>query len=274
MGIFDFLKSSKNEANDHLVSNSPESNENWVTYVTTIDNEHLGSILVDLSFRQTSPIDKLDQLLVVEVPLLTKQENGLPHNNEFEVLRNVEDAVESALRVTGNDVFVGHLYCQSVMSLYHYVPANLDPTYLLADALKTFDGYTHSFRLKPDSEWNGYFDFLCPSPLENQRIGNDMVIANLVEHGDLLDRERQVDHWIYFNAESDRSSFLVEVESRGHKVEELYEDKEFDPPLKVQISRNDKVTTEATDEYILDLWQLANDHNGVYDGWETFIVKE
>ncbi|MEQ1924435.1 MAG: ribonuclease E inhibitor RraB, partial [Pyrinomonadaceae bacterium] len=82
------------------------------------------------------------------------------------------------------------------------------------------------------------------------------------------------EHWIYFASEAERSQFVTIVGEEGFSVEDLSKDEEHELPYKAQISRLDKVTPEATDDYILKLWQLAQDYKGNYDGWETFIVKE
>jgi len=36
----------------------------------------------------------------------------------------------------------------------------------------------------------------------------------------------------------------------------------------------DKVNLESVDEYVLSLWQFAEECNGDYDGWETSVEKE
>jgi regulator of RNase E activity RraB len=45
-------------------------------------------------------------------------------------------------------------------------------------------------------------------------------------------------------------------------------------PYKLHISRIDNVDFDSVDEYVLDLWEFANECNGDYDGWETSIEKE
>ena len=102
-----------------------------------------------------------------------------------------------------------------------------------------------------------------------------MLIQNLISHGDKLDKERQVDHWIYFPTDGDRQQFAKQILAKGFKIEGEGEVEAIDgKPFQLHFSRQDSVTVEATDDYILELWQLATQSNGTYDGWETFVVRE
>ena len=271
MGIFDFLK--RTNGSDNSVPKTVQHQENWAAYLTTIDGEGPGSILVDLGLREIAPRPDLAHLLIVEIPVKNKRENGLPEVEEFDILSEIEESFDSALSAIDR-VFAGHLYCEGLASLYFYVESGIDLEALLKNCMEPFRGYTFAHRVEYDPNWEGYFDFLYPAPIELQRLGNESVIRNLTEHGDNLEKERKVEHWIYFPSQADRSQFLTSIANDGFEVEDLSVDEDYGLPYKAQISREDKVTLEATDEYILDLWQKAQDFNGNYDGWETYIVKD
>lgn len=274
MCIFDFLKGSEGNDNGDSVPEGHVHEENLAVYLSTIDDSSVGSILVDLGLREFAPIAGLTNLLIIEIPMRNARDNGLPLDAEFEILADIEESFQSNLAPVIRRSFAGYLHCEGTMSLYFYVEKNVDLDALLERSIRPFKDYTFKRRLKPDSDWDGYFDFLYPSPIQLQRIGNETVIRNLLEHGDKLEKERMVEHWIYFPSSEDRSRFLSIIGEQGFAVEDLSKDEEYDLPYKAQISRSDKVTLEAIDEYILDLWQLSQDCNGKYDGWETFIVKE
>jgi regulator of RNase E activity RraB len=42
----------------------------------------------------------------------------------------------------------------------------------------------------------------------------------------------------------------------------------------LHIGRVDKADYESVDNYLLYLWELANNYNGSYDGWGCTIEKE
>ena len=47
-----------------------------------------------------------------------------------------------------------------------------------------------------------------------------------------------------------------------------------DSPFALQLSRIDMVDYQSVDKCVLFLWEKAQEFNGDYDGWETFIVKD
>lgn len=272
MGIFDFLKGSNGKTNGDSLP--PKHEENWAVYLTNIDDGAVGSIVVDLGLREVAPIASLTELLIVEIPINNLRDNGLPENEEFKVLSDIEESFETTLSSNISCIFAGHLHCEGTTSFYFYIEEGTDVDGLLEKAIRPFKEYSFKNRRKTDPNWEGYFDFLYPAPIELQRLGNESVIRNLSEHGDDLEKERKVEHWIYFPSEADRSRFLDKIADQGFSVEDLSKDEDHELPYKAQISREDKVTLEATDEYILDLWQKAQDFNGNYDGWETSIVTD
>jgi len=95
---------------------------------------------------------------------------------------------------------------------------------LLETAIGSFDEYSFKHRRKTDPDWEGYFDFLYPAPIELQRLGNESVIRNLSEHGDNLEKARKVEHWIYFATETDRSKFLESIADQAFSVEDPAKD--------------------------------------------------
>jgi len=101
---------------------------------------------------------------------------------------------------------------------------------------------------------------------------NKKTINALVREGDKLIIPREVFHWIYFENESERESYLKDVVLKGFKFvsKNKIEDK-F--PYQLQIKRIDKVDEKSINEYSIYLWEKANEYNGDYDGWETSIEK-
>ena len=59
----------------------------------------------------------------------------------------------------------------------------------------------------------------------------------------------------------------------GFKIESEEKTSDTLRPFKLQISRNDKVEVALISKLTLELRKEAIKCNGVYDGWETFVVK-
>ena len=102
-----------------------------------------------------------------------------------------------------------------------------------------------------------------------------MVVEKLAESGDSLRKARPVFHWCYFRNESDRSRFVERIMGEGFRVENYPEHLQDDErPFGVQISRMDLIDCQNLFEYTLFLWDLAYEHGGDYDGWETSVERE
>jgi uncharacterized protein (TIGR01619 family) len=271
MGIFKYL-SNRSAA---VTLPFPAYQEDWAPYLTTVDSDKVGSVMVDLGLTTLAPVDTRPYRYVVSIGLLHASPNGLPNDQEFSTLSSIEESIQSSLRTQRSAVFVGHLFCEADMTLYFYLPDEQDPVPLINEVLQRFPGYSFRGKLEKDAGWEAYKDFLYPLPIQMQSINNLRVIEQLGSHGDIHEKERQVDHWIYFANEQDRASFIRKLNGKGFRVEgKETVDHTDGKPFQLHISRVDKITPGSADAYILDLWQLAHDCNGDYDGWETFIVKE
>jgi regulator of RNase E activity RraB len=104
---------------------------------------------------------------------------------------------------------------------------------------------------------------------------NRGVLENLKRGGDDLSKPRRVFHWLYFATETDRERCAAAARERGFGTSMLptaeKPDNKF--PLGLQLHRIDSVVPREIDALTLALYDLAQDHSGNYDGWETQIVK-
>jgi hypothetical protein len=57
------------------------------------------------------------------------------------------------------------------------------------------------------------------------------------------------------------------------KDESLLQKDKTDRCYGLSISRRDKVDWDSVNTVVLDLFELANEMDGDYDGWETCLIK-
>lgn len=271
MGLFDrFLKKPVSQE----PKNPPPAQGDWAAYVARIEGGHVGSIVVDLSLSSIAPVRERPIRTAIDVTFLSPQENGFPADSEFDKLASIEETLEHDLVSGLGSIYVGHLYAAGKGSIYFYTSDDSKSNAVVRQTMLGFPTYKYEVRTSSDPEWEGYRS-LYPSPLEMQLIQNHRLIQSLIDQGDKIEEERQVDHWIYFTTNENRQGFVKEIAVKGFKIEDQREVEATDgKPFQLHISRNDPVTVEATDTYILELWQLAEQFNGTYDGWETFLVRE
>jgi uncharacterized protein (TIGR01619 family) len=281
MGLFDKLFNNKKDETPE--TNGAESEENseesgytqeFDFYFTNVDDK-IGSMFVDLGIYSYAPVNDRPNLVWISLKLNTPNEDGLTTSEESNFLYDLEDKLEQELGEKHNGIFVGRLTSNGKRDYYYYLenPMLYDKT--ISEVMVEYPSYTFDYGNKIDAEWNTYFNLLYPSDREMQCLTNRRVVDNLEKNGDPLTKERQVDHWIYFNNNSDRENYINRILQENFKVEssEIDTDSENEQ-YTLQISRIDNVDLDNVNEYVLFLWELANENNARYDGWETSIEKD
>ncbi len=254
--------------------NNENYEEDWAIYFSTIGENQLGSILVDLGFNNTAPIESKSNLISITTFMNNPNKDGLSSAEESSLLNEIEDYFIDLIVSKYNVVYPGRLKYGSKILSYFYCQTTNDFENIYTEIKTQYPNYRFEYNIKEEKDWRAYFEVLYPSEFEMQVIQNGRVIENLESHGDKLEMERQVDHWIYFKSESDRENFLKSIE--GNSFEIVNKDKTSfgESPFSLQLSRIDKVDYESVNEYVMYLCQKAQEFNGDYDGWETFIVKD
>lgn len=248
--------------------------EDWAVYFTTVNENQLGSVLVDLGFNNVAPIDSKSNVITITTFMNNPTEDGLSSSEESETLNQIEDYFIDLVVSKYNAVYVGRLKYDSKILSYFYCEKTSDFENLFTEIKNQYPNYQFDYNVKEEKDWRGYFEVIYPSPFEMQVIQNGRVIENLEKHNDKLEKERQVDHWIYFKSETDRENFLNAIAGMNFNIEDKNTTSTTESPFTLQISRIDKVDYESVNEYVMCLWEKAQEFNGDYDGWETFIVKD
>ena len=273
MGLFNFLKKTQGITEGKPDQSITPHTEDWAPYLTTIDGNKVGSILVDLGLRDVAPISSKPNRLRVDVSMNHPDENGLPIQTEFQALNDIDEKLNSSLSTNVGATYAGHLYCQGVMSLYFFVGESTQLETLLATAMASYPTYRYKYNVDAEETWKTYTDFLYPLPIQLQSIHNQRVVAQIEREGDNLSIKRPVQHIIFFKTEADLERFLNSIQDMGYTVIGKEDVNEGDFKVQLLIERTDSVELKSVDKYVLDLWQKANDAGGEYDGWGSSIVK-
>jgi uncharacterized protein (TIGR01619 family) len=248
--------------------------EEWDFYLTNVDDK-ISSIYLDLGLRKIAPIKNQNNVMWITLRLNNPREDGLSSQEESSRLYDIEDNLVDALLKKFDITYVGRLTGDNKRDLYFYIVDYTLYDKTISDKMTQFPNYKFDYGVKDDKEWSGYFDFLYPSPRQYQSILNRRVIDQLEKGGDSLTKSREVVHWIFFKAETDKTNFLKKIQNDGFIIVDNDYDKTFGEfPYRLHIKRVDKVDQNSLDDYVLYLWNLDNECNGDYDGWETSIEKE
>lgn len=267
MGIFDklFAKESVNTVKEHI--------EDWTSYFSNVDNKY-ASIALDLGFYKIAPIDKKDYILWVSVEMQSPRNDGLSSNEESETLWKIEDEIVESLQDKYQSLFVGRLTSDGMRTLYFYLGKENHHDKDIANIMQRYSSYKYQFGIKKDRKWEGYLNFLYPTPRNFQQIMNQRVIENLKKGGDSLRSSRPVYHWIYFTNENDQNHFLEKIKNMSFKIEnKIFDKTDKNRIFGIEISRMDKVDSQSVNNYAIQLFEFAQECNGDYDGWETSIER-
>ena len=246
----------------------------WDFYVSNVDNK-LSSLFVDLGLYKVAPIENKSNFIWVSVKMNLASQDGLSSSRESEILSKIEDNLVRNINSKFYSTYVGSLTSNGYRDFYFYVGDTTFYEKVLSEFSRTYPDYEIAYGLKTDENWSGYFNFLYPTPQQFQSIQNRRVIDYLERNGDKLTKMREVDHWIYFKTKRDRDLFLKKIMFDGFTVVTQDHDKKSGGlPYKLHIKRIDKVDWNSVDAYVIYLWKLANEYDGVYDGWETSIETD
>ncbi len=248
--------------------------DHWDFYFTNVDDAP-GSIFTDLGIRDSVPDRKRPWLLWCVVDLRDPNEDGFPGDAEATVLRQLERAISRSIERASGAEMVGRISTAGRRAFYFHGPRTERFKEAVDAAMTGFSAYVYKSGFKEDADWSYYLDCLYPSPDQLQQIRNNHTIELLQEKGDALTAPRPVTHWACFANDVDRDGFVAKAVARGFKVVEERDERESNPthPAAVTLERIDSVDWESVNEVTMDLFVMAHDVGGVYDGWETQVVQ-
>jgi regulator of RNase E activity RraB len=105
-----------------------------------------------------------------------------------------------------------------------------------------------------------------------QRAKNREVLDLLHDHGDALERVREIDHWAYFRTPEDRTRFVDACAAAGFPLRDTSESSTSGLKYGARIFHADIPTDSVLHDVTTKICKLAEAAGGEYDGWETQLV--
>ena len=255
-----------------LVSFSQE--DIWDVYMAQYEKGR-GSTVINMSLKENAPMKQYPYLLKTGVRLIKCSEDGLPTQEELNVLNRISDRIKSIIDSNIKNIPTATFSYQCERIDYYYIFDTMEiRKHLESTYQQEFPDYKYSINFRYDKNWDAYLMFLYPNEETYEYMNNEKVILNLTKAGDNLSKPRQVDHWLYFKTEADRNKFIPYVLKEKYKVESKKISKDSKLKYQLQISRIDYVDIVSISKITIELRKKAKDLNGEYDGWETFVIVE
>gem|GEM_PF-245619 len=237
-----------------MKQNFNEIKQNWNFYMCTID-EKAASIRLNFALTEIAPVEDYTHRLTIFIKMNNPTEDGLSSNEEYPILCDIEDEVVDRLE-TLEDIFAGTVKTQGRLELYLFTKNPEKSEELCKEALAKFPDYLWKTYIDEDKEWDFYYNFLYPDVYSYQTIMNRSVIENLLENEDKLEKEREIDHWLYFKIEENANLAIKKFEELGYEIK--WQDMSFEEAAALAKEKSGNAhLTEADlrqDEDALDTW--------------------
>jgi len=155
--------------------------------------------------------------------------------------------------------------------LYFYAE---DDTYLaglVGKIASEYSNYQFNYLLEKDAPWNFYFNVVYPSAVEFQIMKNRKVVQNMARAGADLSEQYEVNHWFFFDNGASRGQAKVRLMALGYEILEdnFYNENVPGTPFGLHILGTHDLQIETLTELTYDFFDLAEEYQGIYDGWEV-----
>lgn len=248
--------------------------ENWDFYFTNIEGSP-ASVFVNLGLNKVIPVASNTEALTFFLEMQNPAENGFSSKEESGTLFEIEDKITPVLESKYGAIFAGRMTYDGSRLLYYYLKNSKGAKKSIDNIMKEFSDYDYSVETENDPGWEKYSNYLYPHGYELHSIMNRHIVENLIEKGDDTSEARNVDHFIYFEGEHDRQSFIDEVLKMGYDIKGMDRSSaNTEHPYSLKITRKDPVTFNDVTDYTSLLYDIAEDNNGIYDGWETMMLTK
>jgi regulator of RNase E activity RraB len=256
---------------DGAIRMNRSADDEWDYYFARVDDAP-ASILVNLGLVDYSDGAPETTLYVAWIEMQDPAENGTGTAAEAQAFNAVEDNIVAATAPLGLRP-IGRLRNHGRWQLTFMGPAVRSDAFTtavgssLSNAERRFE--TDS---RPDPDWSYYRNFLFPDPERWRWMRDRGVVEQLLEHGDPLTKPRRVDHWVYFPDAAARDAFVRAAAGRNFDAVKPFAEQE-DGVYGVRLFRIDSVQLDEIHEVTMTLVELAEQHGGDYDGWETSVER-
>lgn len=248
--------------------------EKWDFYQCRVEDRP-ASMSLNMAYAHHAPISSAGYVYWLDFKIADPGEHGMGTGDCVDDLYELEDSVVQQLADT-EFYYVGRLRNRGYWEMYFFGPDGLKATLdaAAAKACQDIAAVPYEYGSKPDPQWAIYTDFIYPKPAERRWMSDRSVVDVLAEHGDQHDMPRRIDHWLYFESKADRDAAVSACKAEGFSVETRSDDNDGHLSFGLQIYREDPSRLEHIYSVTSMLNDMAASHNGEYDGWETFIVRD
>jgi hypothetical protein len=244
-------------------------NEDWQFFPCSMGD---GEAFIYLNIGIADSISEAPKALArISLTYKSPRPNGLPTNEEFEPVKEIEDRIDAYSKEAG-DWYVGRVTVAGQRHFYIYTTRDEGAWEDFVTNLNSESGYNMYLAIHDDPEHSGYHEDLYPTEDDWQVIKDLHVIENLESHGDDGSEPRKVDHWIYFGDKASSVDFVIWAESDRFTEEPEYSHETDDGEYCVRLFHHGTINIGDITSHTIALRRKAAEYGGHYDGWETSVL--
>ena len=242
--------------------------QNWQTYRSTL-NDKIAVFSANLSLFEQFPNAKITQVVQFSLPYETDDSTGLPNADEYQRLITHTFKALTQLSALPDTLYAGNIMSDCKSMLYFYTH---DSDAVLA-VLKEIDDVM-DIEIQRDPEWDLYFDFLLPSPLEMKINATEEILEMLSHNNRPLSDTYAVEHRFHFEDKDNLQAFIEKMRLSDIPFNQI---KYTDEPIQVndedmmymaKVEQEITLDTQDIFQFVEQFEHLANQLSGEYVGWQ------
>lgn len=247
-----------------------EIEQNWQNYRSKVNGEStIFSVNLGI-FDQFAIIqDKCRKIFQVNLPCIP-QESTISENLNYQNISKEIFKFSTLLSSIKNVCYVGYTISPNKVTIYFYCK-NHKP---LVEILTQFPE-VENYSVQNDPNWDIYFDFLLPSPLEMKINATEEILEMLQQSGRSLESIFYIEHSFHFLDIENMKNFLEKIAESKISFTALQH-----TPNPIPIDENENAYVVKLDQELSlntpDIFNavetfenLSNKCSGIYVGWES-----
>jgi len=166
--------------------------------------------------------------------------------------------------------YVGMRFIDGWSELYFY---SLNSKNLQQDvyAYLQQNGFKYEGGVVKDAKWDFYHGNLEPNELQYFMIESQKIINMLVEEGDDISKEREVEHYVMFDTQTQMQRFSETSKELGFEFKDEISSDECQ--YGVALNKCHNLEYKTLNDTIKSLCELSNKEHGSYELWSTTLAE-
>lgn len=226
----------------------------------------------DIGLLDDAPQEDRPWLAWVFVKIHSPDESGLCMKQECDLLHRMQTDLKEALREKLDAINSGVRMQDGWMELFFYLPTAKKFDNIAAHVMKRYAFYSFETGSSRDARWQHYMNELYPDALMLQQIRSRAVICELEETGDNIVLSRDVEHYLFFQTETQRERTVHKLEASGFVLKENVQQEEPFRYGAILVKKHD-VTESTLMEVTTELFNTVHSEHGIYEGWSTVLAS-